>query len=188
MIVAGKVEQEIIGVFSRDITQLLSINRISKILNKAYPHINGIVNSLIKEDVLQKKQIGKSCMCSINLESSKAVALLSLVGSQKKEDVKKNIESELILLQKKFRIYTIFSREKSIYFVLDHIYDSEAIKKQAKSLKRFNLVFYSVQDFQSSILKTPSLVVDNVILYSSEKYYELINDIRSELMGRVMFQ
>jgi hypothetical protein len=188
VIIAGKVEQEIISVFSRDITQLLSINRISKILNKAYPHINGIVNSLIKEDVLQKKQIGKSCMCSINLESSKAVALLSLIGSQKKDKVKKNIDDELLLIQKKFRIYTIFSRQNSIYFVLDHIYDSEAIKKYARSLKKHDLIFYTMQDFQSSILKTPSMVIDNVILYSSEKYYELINDIRSELMGRVMFQ
>ena len=73
--IGNKLELDIIRIFNRDITALLSINQIAHKLKKAYPHINAKVNDLINEGILNKRQIGRSYLCSVNLDNDKCVEL-----------------------------------------------------------------------------------------------------------------
>ncbi len=182
---SGKVEEQIISIFNRDITQLLSINQISKILKKAYPHINSKVNQMISEQVLSKTNIGRSYFCSINLESSKSIALLSLAESEKK--IEDGLKKELKNIKSEFLIYTVFMAKNRVYFVLDHLHDREAIKKKLKSLKKYELLFFSKDEFKNLVLSKPGILVETVVLYSPEKYYELLSEINKQLIGKVMF-
>ena len=184
--IGNKLEQEIIGIFSRDISALLSINQISKKLNKAYPYINAKVNLLIKEGVLDKTEIGRSYLCSINLGSAKAIALLSLYEANQKEKYlkKTNLLPVLDKIRKEFNLYTIFAIEKKLYFVLDHIYDKEAIKNSYKLIREFSPEFLSKQDFVNLILQNKAVLSNKIILYSPETYYELLEEMQSQIMGK----
>jgi len=186
-VTGNKLEKEIIGIFNRNISAFLSINKISKKLRKAYPYINTKVNQLIKEGILNKTVIGKSYLCSINLENDKAIALLILNEAIEKQSFFKSkkftkLEEEIKDIKKKFKIYTVFYADKKLHFVLDHIYDKEAIKNSYKEIKIFSLQFYSKQDFYDVILQKKSLLSNKIILYSPEKYFELVSEIKEKLM------
>ena len=185
--IGNKLELRIIELFNSDITLLLSINQIAKKLNKAYPHINTKVNQLIKEEIFNKVQVGRSYLCSINLDNTKAVALLALNDAIKKESflkkLNKEFSDELNKISKEFRIYTIFLSNKKIYLVLDHIHDKEAIKIISKELKKFDLVFLSKSEFHEQVIHDKNLLLDKTILYASQKYYELLNEIKLQLFN-----
>jgi len=188
--VTGKVETQIIDIYNRDISQDLSIHKISKILNKSYPNIYSNVTQLIDEEVLNKTHISNSFLCSINLNSPKALALLSLNEAEKTNKFLKKSPKEyqeLKKLEQEFKIYTIFYSKKKLYFVLDHIHDKSAIKTNVKSLKKFDLKFFSIEDFKENILADTTLLKEKIILYQTEKYHEIVNSVMSELLGQVIF-
>jgi len=179
-VVVSKVGQEIIGIFNRDISASLSINQMAKILKKAYPNVNNTANNLIDENILNKNQEGHSYQCSINLENEKALLLLSLNEIMKKEKYLKKIKKprefleEIKEIKTKFKIHTIFVHSKKLYFILDHIYDQEAIKNKFSAIKQFKLVFMSKEDF-AEFLKSGQ-DKNPVIFYAPKRYYELVNE------------
>lgn len=180
--IGNQLENDIIGIFNRDPTLFLSINQISKRLKKAYPHINSKVNALIKQGILNKTLVGRSCLCSINLQSDKAIVLLSYNEIEKKESYLHSFEnaesilSELRKIKSDFQVYTIFVQNKQICFVIDHIYDKEAIKNSFPSIRRLKPVFMSKSDFQKRVESDKSFITDPIVLYSPEAYYELISE------------
>ncbi|MEM2138667.1 MAG: hypothetical protein QXM96_00775 [Candidatus Woesearchaeota archaeon] len=183
--IGNKLEKEIISIFNRDISSFLSINQIAKELNKAYPNINNKVNSLIKEGILTKIVAGKSYLCTINLENEKAIALLTLNESEKKQKYKGKIENLLLEIKdikNRFNILTIILHNNSLIVVLDYLNDQEAIKNLYKEIKRFNLIFFDKTSFQQYLLKNKSVLSEFVILYSYEKYYELLSQIKNNLI------
>ena len=188
--IVSKVEQDVVELFNRDITQILSINQIAKSLEKAYPHINSKVNNLIDLNVLKKMQAGRSYLCSLNLKSSLAIALLSFDEAVKKQKLEKKhteIFNELNNIVKEFKVYTVFFSKKKIYFVLDHIYDKEAIKNNSKLSKKEKTEFLTLKDFQKLLLEKPELLKHKTIIYSCEKFFELTNEIFPKLMNKVIY-
>jgi DNA-binding Lrp family transcriptional regulator len=189
-LVGSKLEREIIGIFNRDICAFLSINQISKKLNKAYPHINAKVNELLEEGILTKYEIGRSYQCSINLNNEKAVALLTLNESEKKEQaiskIKNNkaLSDELLSIRKQFKVFTIILNKDELIFVLDYLYDREAIKNMSHQLSQFDLIFLGREDFKKYALENIRHQNDWVILYSCEKYFELLSEIKESLIIR----
>ena len=119
-----------------------------------------------------------------------AVALLVLNDAIKKESflkkLNKEFSDELNKISKEFRIYTIFFSNKKIYLVLDHIHDKEAIKIISKELKKFDLVFLSKSEFHEQVIHDKNLLLDKTLLYSSQKYYELLNEIKAQLFMRYL--
>jgi hypothetical protein len=192
-VTGNKLEQEIIGIFNRDITAILSINQISKKLNKAYPYINTKVNELIEERILNKIQVGRSYLCSIDLNNDKAILLLSLNDINKREKYlgkikkSKDIIDEIRLIKKEFKTYTILLQGKKLIFVLDHIHDKEAIKNKFNRIRKFELEFITKLEFQDKMLSDKSLLTDRVILYSPETYYELIQEIQSQIFVKYSY-
>jgi hypothetical protein len=189
-VIGNKLELEIIGLFNRDINLLLSINQIAKKLNKAYPYINSKVNDLIKEGILNKVEVGRSYLCSINLENEKAIVLLSLNEIYKKEkQLKKTPKAQHLLqelksIKQQFKTYTVYLEKKQLTFVLDHIHDKEAIKNNYKEIKKFDLIFLTKTEFHNTILNNISVLKNKTVLYSPETYFELLNEIKDQLIGK----
>jgi DNA-binding Lrp family transcriptional regulator len=183
----NKLEKEILSIFNRDISSFLSINQISKRLKKSYPYINIKVNQLIEEGVLNKASVGKSYQCSINLNNEKAVALLSLNEVEKKEIVLKKLnnydqlETAIYKLRKEFKIYSLLLSKNTLIFILDYLHDKEAIIGMAPEITKYDLLFFDKVGFQQYVLKNSNILVDLIILYSFEKYFEFINDIKDQL-------
>jgi hypothetical protein len=193
-VLGNRLEQDILEVFDRDFSQLFSINQISKKLNKSYPHINAKVNNLIKEGVLSKANVGRSYLCSLNLENEKSVALLILEGAKKKEKTLSHIKNLSIFLEEiarikaDFNVDTIILSNNSLIFVMEHIYDREAIKNMYKEIKQFDLLFFDKEAFVEYLLENPTIIPETCILYSYEKYFSLVNKAKEKLIAKKLFE
>jgi DNA-binding Lrp family transcriptional regulator len=189
-VLGNRLEQQILEIFDRDFSLLLSINQISKKLKKSYPHINAKVSNLIKEGVLSKANVGRSYLCSLNLGNEKSIALLMLDGAKRKEKTFSKIKNislfleEITRIKTDFSIHTIALSEDSLIFVMDHLYDQEAIKNMYREIKQFNLLFFDRQNFVEYYLGRADLLQNIVVLYSYEKYFELISTIKERLVSR----
>jgi hypothetical protein len=188
--IGNELELKIVSIFNRDITGMYSINQISKILKKAYPHINKKVNDLISENVLKKIVIGRSYLCSINLNNEKAIVLLTLNKINEKDGfIKKNkkiksIVKDIKKIRLNYKVHTIFSYDTKLFFVLDYKNDDESILSNHPEIKNQDPNFLSVENFYEKILEDKSLIQDSIIMYSHEKYFELIQNIEDKLFLR----
>jgi hypothetical protein len=77
-LIGNELEQDIIGLFAKNLKAGYTILQIAKLLGKAYPYINRKVNEFITQGILTKTVVGKSHLCHIDLESSQAKVLLTI--------------------------------------------------------------------------------------------------------------
>lgn len=152
---------EIIKLYSKDITRELTIRQISKLIKKSYAYTNKEVWLLIKQDVLNKKIIGKSVVCSINIKNNSAKALLVFNSILEGNEKKKN--DILIKELKEKDALTVFLSKNKLFVVC-------ADKSNFKNIKA-NLL--AKHEFISSI---KNIGFDNSVIYGHEKYWELIGD------------
>lgn len=81
------LEQEILGTYDHNPVAVYSINQISKRVGKSYPYINKKVHALIDQGILNRKETGRSHLCSINFSNKHAIMLLALNELEKHADV-----------------------------------------------------------------------------------------------------
>jgi DNA-binding Lrp family transcriptional regulator len=192
-VLGNRLEQEILEVFDRDFSQLFSINQISKKLHKSYPHINAKVNNLIREGVLSKANVGRSYLCSLNLENEKSIALLMLESSERKQKAVARIKNsakffeEIARIKSEFKVNTILLSEDNLIFVLDYIHDREAIKNMFSEIKQFELKFYDKESFSGYLLDYPHFMQSMVVLYSYEKYFEIVSSVKEKMISKALF-
>ncbi|MBW2996476.1 hypothetical protein KY332_04205 [Candidatus Woesearchaeota archaeon] len=144
----------IIRLFCRDLTKELTIRQISKLIKKSYAYTNKEVWNLIKQNILNKKEIGKSIICSINLKNKKTRALLTFNSAL--EDHKDFNTIEL----KQNNVLTAFFSKNKLYIISD-----KKFKTPGKILTK--------QEFISSI---KDIGLGNTPVYGYEKYWEIIGD------------
>jgi hypothetical protein len=192
-VLGNKLEQQILEVFDRDYSQLFSINQISKKLNRSYPHINAKVNNLISEGVISTANVGRSILCSLNLDNEKSIALLILENAGKKERAfakirnRKGFLDEIRTIKEEFNVDTIFLAGRDLIFVIDNPHDREAIKNMFSEIKQFSLVFCSKAGFKEYLIKDPAAISSHIVLYSYERYFESVSSVKSEIIARKLF-
>ena len=170
-----RVEQRIVEVFRTDIYQTLSIRSISIKLKKSYPHIYNACNSLIHEGVLRKVVIGRSHLCSLNLQSDKSIALLTLIEITAQGRRRLLIARSLVKdISQEFDVVTSFHDGRNLVLVLDHIHDRDAILKMYPEINRYRPVFIDSGKFIDGIERDSSILRDSVVLHSFEGYYRII--------------
>ena len=93
-----KLELKIVDLLVRNRERKFTINEVAKSLKEYYSFVHRTVNKLAKEEVILKEKVGKSYICSINLNSEKTVALIQLSEIEKKNEFyTSNKELKLIL-------------------------------------------------------------------------------------------
>ncbi len=189
----NKLEQDIINIFNKDIALSLSINQIAKRLRKSYPHIHSKVRILIKAGVLHETRIGKNSLCSVNLASESAVCLLGINEARKKEDFLRSnkeigrIQRIIAILKDQLAISTAFLSNQRLILVIDRDTDSKIIKEKFAGTKNQQLELFSKDSFQKAMLKETPYFSNVIILYSVEKYFELISQIHDKLKSEHLF-
>ena len=147
-----EAEVSVIRIFSRDLAKEITIRQISKTIGKSYAFTNQLVWGLIKKGVLNKKEIGRSVICSINLKSSLSIALL--VYNSQMEKHKEHDVSEF----KDKNALTAFINKGRLIVVSENKLSMKSITKR---------------EFMDSIDK---IGLDNTVIYGHEKYWEMVGD------------
>ena len=147
----------IIRLFCRDLTKELTIRQVSKLLKKSYAYTNKEVWNLIKKEVLNKKEIGKSVVCSINLNNELTRTLLAFNSALEKQAFKGKINIELK------EAYTAFYSKNKLFIVC----------KDKSLFKNVKAKILTKQEFISSL---KDIGLDNLIIYGYEKYWEIVGD------------
>ncbi|MBR9675589.1 hypothetical protein GOV05_01120 [Candidatus Woesearchaeota archaeon] len=178
--VGNRLEQEIIRVFNSDILTQHSILSISKKLGKAYPHINQKINSLISQEVIRKEVRGKSYLCSLNLQSELAIALLSIDEINKKKEQTKRIPRKILDL---VNLLLSTKKTKNIIYSNTNLYiiTEEDTKKVFSKKKTKNAFFLTNQEFKEEIFSDLSIIKNALILQSYEDYFSLLKEEEERL-------
>ncbi len=180
--VGNKLEQEIIEIYNKDIISLYSINQIATLLNKKYSYINKKVTGLIESNILKKSVIGKSHLCSINLDNDEAMFLLILNEIKKKKAATdKNqklveVTSQIHQLKRVMTIHLALVTSKKLIFVLEDPKQKNILDKSA-SINSQKFEVYTKKEFQDLLLDDSSVLKDHVILYGFEKYHHYVKEI-----------
>lgn len=80
-----RLELKIVDLLARNPEEKYSINEIAKILSEHYSFVHKITNKLIKDKIILKEKIGKSHICSLNIQNEKTIALIILSEIERKE-------------------------------------------------------------------------------------------------------
>jgi len=84
-------EVDVIRLFSADLSRELTILQISKLIKKSYGYTNNKVRELIESGIINKKVIGHSILCTLNIENQQTIALLALQSAiDSEEQIKKS--------------------------------------------------------------------------------------------------
>ena len=186
-VIGNTLEQQIIGLYDRDINAAFSINQIAKKLKKKYPYINKKVNQLIKENILVKTVIGHTHLCSLNLQNERKTVLLTINEIAKKEsllnkDDWKNKCRKISRCIKDTSVKTVLCSDNKLFFVMRELKDQEMIKKELKLKNKMR--FLTPEQFKKLLLKDKTIIEDHTILHAYEGYYQTIKEIRGELQLR----
>jgi len=128
---------EIINIFYDNPTKVCSINEISKLLSWPYGSTYNYVQSLIKEGVLSSFPKGRANLCSLNLESQKAIELLSIISIPKKDAFSK----KEVILSKALDELTNKIREITKHNILTIILFGSIVKRSAREKSDVDLFF-----------------------------------------------
>jgi DNA-binding Lrp family transcriptional regulator len=176
-----RLEQEIIGLYNADIGGAYSINEIARRLNRAYPYIHKKVSELLAQGILTEVTIGKSHLCSVNLANDDAILLLSLnESSKKKEAFKKDLHLKTLihnLEETNDKIATIIKTRAGIIIVAESDF----------TLKIPTAKVFSVQAFKESYLLDEDARKTHIVLYSFERYFQIMKDIQGKLRMANLF-
>ena len=91
-------EQEILSAYGENPNGIYSINEISRRIGKAYPNVHKTVQTLVHKGILKRHPMGRSHLCSVNLEDNRAILLLALNHAHKQETLPEHIKQQLIQL------------------------------------------------------------------------------------------
>ncbi len=172
----NKLEQEIIGLYTENLVNLFSINEISKKLNKKYPYINKKVTQLINRGILKKIVVGRSYLCSLNLENEKTILLLTLCQINKKQSNSNTLKEYIIKNNLESTIHSVVSYNNNLVVIVNSLRERKTILKEFPKA-----IIIHKTEFMDMLLETPELFRDHLVLYGYERFFELILVIKEEL-------
>ncbi|MFW6013904.1 MAG: hypothetical protein ACOCQG_01915 [Candidatus Nanoarchaeia archaeon] len=175
----NKLEQEIIGLYAENLVNLFSINEISKKLNKKYPYINKKVTQLINKGILKKIVVGRSYLCSLNLENEKTILLLALYQINKKDKDSTGIREYIIRNNLELAIHSVVSFQGGLVFIVNSLRDRKTIMNAYP-----NAQIVHKAEFADMLLETPSLFRNHLVIYGYERFFELIISFKDELISK----
>jgi hypothetical protein len=191
-VIGNELEQDIISLYSKDLSSLYSINQIASKLGKKYPYINKKVTRLIKSQIFKKTIIGRSYLCSLNLKNDETIYLLILNEIHKKtSELKQNPDLQGVMdyvdkARKLINLQLVLKSKDRIIFVLDKPEDKEQFEKAVvkQAMKDYKTEIHDKESFLKELLKTKELHEKHTILHGYERYYDYVREIEDELKLR----
>lgn len=193
-----KLELKIVDLLAKNIEKEFTINEIAKTLEEYYSFVHRTVNKLAKDGMIVKNRVGKSHLCSLNLDNEKTSVLIQLSEIEKKENFYiTNKELKLILedfvksLEPQIKnIITIIlfgsyakgtaTKESDIDILLirKERIEIEKITKEiyAKYGKEITPILMLVNDFKEQKDKSmiKEMIKNHYVLYGVENFVDLV--------------
>lgn len=187
--IGNPLEQEIIELYSGNISSIYSINQIAGKLGKKYPYINKKVNLLIKGRIFKKIVIGRSYLCSLNLKNDETIYLLILNEIRKKKaelEAHPKLQGTLDYLdkvKKAIPIQLVIKSKESLFFVFEGLDDKERFEKGTfKQLFSHQRIEALTKDsFLAMLVDDKDIQEHHIILHGFEKYYAYLKEVETEL-------
>jgi len=181
------LELDIVNLYEKEIMKSFSINEIARALNKAYPNIHAKVTDMISRDIFTKQVVGRSNLCTINLDNEEAKALLFLnkASNPKYKKARSSPELKTIIerikkLSEEKRIISVLVHEeknkgKEIIVIIDEKENEKEIKKNIRQeLGILNLSLFSKKLFLQNCLNNSSLLLNNDLIFGYENFYSIL--------------
>ena len=175
--IENKLEQEIIQLYDRNLVNLLSINQISKSLNKKYPYINKKVSQLLKDGIMKKIVVGRSYLCTLDLENPKTVLLLAMFEMNKNkpfmtDNVTEFVDKNSIQLS----VLCVVEYNKRLLFVVNDLKDRRVIQRAFPDANVIDKTgFLDILSYEKE------LFTDHTVIYGYENFFSLIKMELQEL-------
>ncbi|HJX49892.1 MAG TPA: nucleotidyltransferase domain-containing protein [Candidatus Nanoarchaeia archaeon] len=189
-----KSQLNIMNLFKKNTFLKKTIREISLLLKKDYPNTYNAIIELEKEGLLKIEKIGKSKVCSIEL-NQKTISLLSFLDEQ--ESFEANIPNMIKILNfKEFNediilvtgSYVLGKQSKNsdidlVLIVKEKTFEKQRLLENITSLMipKVHALVFSYKDFIDMLLdKKPNLGKEifnkRLIFKNTTKYYNLINE------------
>lgn len=89
---------KIVDFLARNMDEKFTINKVAKAVGEHYSLVHRTINKLVNEKVVIRTKVGKSYLCSLNLENEKSLTLIQLSEIEKRNEFyEKNKKLKLIL-------------------------------------------------------------------------------------------
>ena len=189
-----KSQLQITDLFRKNIFLKKTIREISMLLKKDYPNTYNAIMELNKEELIKIEKIGKSKLCSINL-NKKTISLLSFLDEQASFEADipnmdkifefKEFNEDIILITGS---YASGKQEKTSDIDLAFIVKEKAFEKQkllenitSLMIPKIHVLVFSYKDFIDMLLdKNPNLGKEifnkRLIFKNTARYYDLIKE------------
>ncbi|MGV8150806.1 MAG: hypothetical protein ACP5NV_03710 [Candidatus Woesearchaeota archaeon] len=195
--IGNKLEQSIINVFQKHPTETFSINQVSKIIKKAYPHINRKSNYFLKEGILRKINIGKSYQCYLNIKSEKARLFMAANEINRlEENVAKNKNlrlavEESIKIVDKYPVECILYLRSNIIIVFK---DGDLIAQFSDEilthtlLKDYRIQFWTTKELQERYIEDAEMQAHHIVFANTDRFLRLLSELNEKFMLKAMLQ
>jgi len=193
-----KLELKIVDLLAKNTEKKFSINEIAKTLDEFYSFVHRTVNKLVKDGVIIKGKVGKSYICSLNLENEKASALIQLSEIEKREKFY-TTNKELRLILEDF-VNSLENQHKNIIsIILFGSYAKEIATKEsdidiliittksieiekttkeiyAKYGKEISPIVMLINDFKKQKEKAmiKEMITNHYVIYGVEKFVDMV--------------
>jgi len=189
-----KSQLNIMNLFRKDMFLKKTIREISMLLKKDYPNTYNAVIELEKEGFLKIEKIGKSKLCSVEI-NQKIISLFSFLDEQESFETNipninkildfKEFNEDIILVTGSYVLgkQTKTSDIDLILIVKEKAFEKQKLLENVSSLMipKVHALVFTYKDFMDMLLdKKPNLGKEifkkRLIFKNTTKYYNLINE------------
>ena len=194
MVSLTKKEREALLVLFKDFTAYYNANSLSKVLGISHVGCQKILKRLLKGNLVNAENIGKSIVYKPRLEDEYVCRLLAFLLADEANNSFKRWQEEFKSLFKKDRIIMLFgsalknaqtAKDIDIMIILSKE-DSREVRKIIKEKqeilpKKIHLIELTEQDLKSNINKKQEVILgiirNAVILYGQDKYVGVMQHV-----------
>jgi len=196
MILLTKMERETLLILFKDFASYYNANSISKVLGISHVGAQKIFKRLLKENLINDKQIGKSIIYKLRLDDDYVCKLIAFLLADEANSKFRRWKEEFKELFKKNRIVMLFgstiidystARDIDMMMIMDKK-DYKPVKKiidekQQILPKKIHSIQLTEEALIQNIKKRQEAIVDivknAVILYGEDKYVRVIKNVAS---------
>ncbi len=152
-------EQEILSAYGENPNAIYSINEIARRIGKAYPNVHKTVRTLVDKGILKRHEVGRSHLCSVNLDDNRAVLLLALNHTSKYESLTEDIKQQVAKLKARPHDIILYHETRDELIIVNQEPATDSI---------------TPQQLHRRLLEDETLYSHHTLIAGYENFYSLI--------------